>query len=370
MKTLHINTERSWRGGEQQTLYLTAELHARGFDTALVCRPGVELEERARRAGVPVHPVNMRGEWDLAAALAIRRILRGGGFHLVHGHTSHAHTMAVLASAFGRKARVVVSRRVDFSIHRHPFSLSGLKYRAGVDRYIAISRAVREQLVRDGVDGNKIRVVYSGVDLSRFKERDREGARRELGLGPKAYVLGTVAHFARHKGLELLVEAFRAVREKIPAAHLLLVGHGERFEAVRGQAKRTCPPGSVIFPGFRNDVPRILGAMDLFVMPSTREGLCTSILDALAARRPVVASAAGGIPEIITHGETGLLIPPGDKEALAGAVLELASSPETAAALAEAGRRRVEKDFSVKAMVEGVLQVYGELLEGNRAETC
>ena len=127
MKILHINTERSWRGGEQQTLYLATGLKERSITNALVWQPNTELERRARESGVETHAVKMRGEWDLLAVLAIRKLIKQSGFDIVHMHTSHAHSLGVVASGFGRNARTVVSRRVDFSIYRHPLSTSGFK---------------------------------------------------------------------------------------------------------------------------------------------------------------------------------------------------------------------------------------------------
>ena len=362
MNVLHINTERSWRGGEQQTLYLAAGMHARGIPASIVCPPGTELEKRARERGVDVHPLTMRGEWDLAAALAIRKHIKRGSFDIVHMHTSHAHTLGVAAAGFGKSARTVVSRRVEFSIFRHPFSMSGIKYRFGVTRYIAISQAVKNQLIKDGIKKDKISVVHSGIDLSRFDNIESQAVRQEFGIDADVPLIGTVAHFAKFKGQEYLLDAFNQVRQHLPDARLILVGGGERFDEIKATAEAFGLSDTVIFPGFRKDVPELIRAMDIFVMPSFKEGLCTSILDALALERPVVASRAGGIPEIILHEETGLLVPPKDPEAMAKAILRLAGDPDLAQTLARKGRRRVEEIFSVDSMVEGVLQVYRNLL--------
>jgi glycosyltransferase involved in cell wall biosynthesis len=363
MKVLHINTERTWRGGEQQTLYLASGLHARGIPTALACPPGTELEHRGRQCGVAVHPVKMRGEWDLPAVLALRKIIKKEGFDLVHMHTSHAHTLGVAAAGFGKTAKTVVSRRVDFSIYRHPFSLSGFKYRFGVTRYIAISQAIMNQLGKDGIPADRISLVHSGIDLARFSRVDGSGIRTEFKIDPKAFLVGTVAHFAWHKGLHHLLDAFRRARKELPHARLLLVGDGELFEEIKAKAVANGLSDTVIFPGFRKDIPEAIQAMDLFVMPSTMEGLCTSILDALALEKPVIGSRVGGIPEILLHEESGLLVPPKDPEALAKAILRLARNPDLARELGRRGRLRVEEMFSAEAMVEGVLEVYRSVLE-------
>lgn len=368
MKILHINTERTWRGGEQQTLYLAEGLHRRGFYSAVACQPGKELEKRAREEGLNVFPLTMRAEWDIPAVMRLRSFIKRESIDIVHMHTSHAHTLGVAAARPGRLARTVVARRVDFSIYRHALSLSGLKYRFGVDRYIAISEAIRGVLINDGIDAANIETVHSGIDLSRFNgigEADGAAVRAEIGLDPRAPVVGCVAHFAWHKGLEYLVDAVPLVAREIPEARFVIVGSGKLENEIKERAEEKGALDRIVFAGFRADVPRCLAAFDVFVMPSVMEGLCTSILDALAMRKPVVGSEVGGIPEILENEVTGLLAPPRDPEALAGALVRMVREPDLARRLAEQGREKVEKKFSVDSMVEGSIRVYERLLDSS-----
>lgn len=364
MKILHINTERTWRGGEQQTLYLASGLHEQGVPTAMICQPGSPMEERTRAAGVPVFPVKMRGEWDLRALMAIRGIMRRERFDIVHMHTSHAHTLGVAAARLGGGPMTVVSRRVDFSIYRHALSLSGIKYKFGVDRYIAISRAIRDVLINDGISADKISVVHSGIDLTRFDGIEgRAKLRAEFGLADDVPVVGTVAHFAWHKGLEYLVDAAVHLREAVPGVKIFLVGEGDLEHEIRDRVAERNVEDTIVFAGFRKDIPEVLDFLDVFVMPSVMEGLCTSILDALASRKPVVGSEVGGIPEIIEDGVTGLLAQPRDAQSLATALTRMLEDRQRAQTLANQGRQKVEDHFSVQSMVRGVQEVYENMLK-------
>jgi len=279
-----------------------------------------------------------------------------------------AARLAPRADRSGRAGRpkTVVARRVDFSIYRHWLSLSGLKYKFGVDRYVAISRAIKNVLEKDGIDGNRIEVVHSGIDLARVAGADGAAVRAELGISEDAPVIGTVAHFAWHKGLEYLVDAARMVADEIEGVKIVLVGTGGLEEAIRQRAAASGADDGIVFAGFRTDIPQCLAMFDVFTMPSLMEGLCTSILDALAARKPVVASRTGGIPEIVENGETGLLVPPGDAAALAGALIRVLREPDLAVRMAERGRRKVREQFSIDAMVAGNIGVYERLLAERR----
>jgi glycosyltransferase involved in cell wall biosynthesis len=362
LRILHLNTERTWRGGELQTLQLATGLRDRGHDSQVVGQPRSPMVLRAREAGLVAHEVRMRGEADPVAVLELTKVLRRGRHDIVHMHTSHAHTLGVLASRMTRIGRRIVSRRVDFSIHRHALKTSAIKYRYGVDRYVTVSGAIRDVLVRDGIAPDKVRVVHSGIRPERFDGFPAAPLRQELSLPPDSRLIGNVAHFGWHKAQEVLVRAARLLARTHPDAVVLLVGDGECRSRVEDEARQLGLLGrNVRFLGFRDDVPAILHSLDVFVMCSVMEGLCTSILDALAARRPVVASRVGGIPEIL-EGGNGVLVPPSDPQALAGAIGDLLDDPARARGLGEAGRRTVEARFSVDATVEGTLDVYREVL--------
>lgn len=364
MKTLHINTEMTFRGGEQQTLYLVQGLRKRGHEAHLVCQPESGIQGRAEEARIPCFPLRMRGEFDPCAAVRLARLMRSQAYDLVHSHTSHAHSQVTAASFFLRKRPVrIVTRRVDFSIFRHNFlGLNIYKYTKGVDHVIVISRKIREVLIQDGVPADSISLVHSGVDPDRFKGEDGEYVRREFSLAPGTVVLGSVGFLEGHKGQQHLIQAMSTVVAAIPEVRLFLVGEGALERDLKALAQELGLSRHIVFTGFRRDVGAFLDVFDLLVVASVAEGLNTSILDALAMEVPVVATDAGGISEIITHQETGFLVPKADAQALATGILWMLQHRDRARAMASAGRQKVMEHFSASAMVEKNLAVYRKLI--------
>ena len=358
MNILHINTEGTWRGGEQQTLNLLAGLNQRQVACHLVCQAGSPMEERAVRAGVDVFPISMRGEIDLAAGLLIRKLIKKFSYDIIHSHTSHAHSLAFLAS-IGTGATRLVTRRVDFSIFRHSFlKLSGIKYRFMADYYIAISHKIKEVLVNDGIPDQRIFVVHSGIDPQRFMQATGDHLLSEFNIKEKQKVVINVAHLAEHKGQKYLVRAIPRVLAKLPDTRFFIIGKGELMEKLKKTASGLGLKKELIFTGFRDDVAGFYQIADLYVMSSVQEGLGTAVLDALALAKPVVATRAGGLPEIIHDGKTGRLVAPADPEALADGIVEMLTRAQAAKAMANEGQSMVQNTFSIDAMVKNNIEIY------------
>ncbi len=365
MKILHINTERTWRGGEQQTLYLLQSLKQRHITSHLVCQPASPLAERALGADIKVFPLAMRGEADLAAGRRLRKLIRTCNYDILHSHTSHAHSLAYLAS-IGYKTCRLVTRRVDFSIFRHSFlHLSGIKYRHMADYYIAISHKIKQVMMADGIAADRIFVVHSGVDLQRFERFSCNHLIPEFNLGPDEKVVINVAHLAGHKGQQFLIRAIPRVVKEVPGVRFFIIGKGQLLAELRELAASLGIARKLVFTGFRQDVGAFYKIADLFVMSSVQEGLGTAVLDALAVGKAVVATNSGGIPEIISDGETGRLVEPSDPEALARGIIDVLQHPAQAGRMAARGRELVKKKFSIESMVEQNIVVYRRLLALN-----
>jgi glycosyltransferase involved in cell wall biosynthesis len=362
MKILHLNTEKTWRGGEQQTLYLLQVLQKRGIFCHLVCQPDSPMAQKAHEVGLTVFPIIMHGEADPIACYRIRNLIKTFHYDILHSHTSHAHTLAFIAS-IGCKVCRLVTRRVDFSIFRHSFlRLSGIKYRHMADYYIAISRKIKDVMVADGVAAERIFVVHSGVDLRRFAGVSGEHLTTEFNLIPGEKVVINVAHLAGHKGQQFLVRAIPRVVKKIPGVRFFIVGKGELLAELKALAASLGITRELVFTGFRSDVGAFYKLADLFVMSSVQEGLGTAVLDALAEGKAVVATDCGGIPEIIHDSETGRLVEPANPEALADGIVDMLTRVEAAKAMAIEGRAMVQNCFSIEAMVDNNIEVYKKVL--------
>ena len=358
MFSLHVDTARTWRGGQYQALLTVLGLRRRGERAALAAQPRGELFRRAAEAG-DLHPLAPRGDLDPAAAWKLCRLVGDLAPDVIHAHDARAVAVASLArSLAGRQATppLVASRRVDFHIRGNAFSR--WKYRQ-VDRFICASEAIRDMLVGDGVPRDRTTVVHEGVDIERIERAPALDLHREFDLPPGCPIAGNVAALVPHKGQRHLVDAAARLIREVPDARVLIVGAGELEGALARQVRRLRLDGKVILTGFRSDVPSVLKGLDLFVMSSVTEGLGTSVLDAMAAGLAVVGTRAGGIPESVVDGSTGLLTPPGDAPALARAIADLLRDAPRRRAFGAAGRRRARAEFGAGRMVAETAAVYG-----------
>ena len=363
MKILHINTEKTWRGGEQQLLYLLCGLKKRNITSHLVCQPASPMEEKARSEKIETFPLTMHGEIDLGAGYKIKKLINIHHYDIIHSHTSHAHTLAFFG-ALGTKTRLLVSRRVDLSIYRHSFlRLSYIKYRFMADHYIAISKKIKSVMLTDGIPEQRISVAYSGINLVRFTASSIDHLITELNLTKDDQIIVNVAHLSWVKGQAHLVKAIPLVLTKFPNARFFIVGAGELLDELQALASSLKIDQNITFTGFRNDVGAFYQISDIVVMSSIQEGLGTAVIDALALAKPVVATEAGGIPEIIEDGVTGTLVPPADPKALAEGIITYLANPEQARQVGLQGQKKIREHFSMDTMVEKNIDVYTRLLE-------
>jgi glycosyltransferase involved in cell wall biosynthesis len=364
MFALHIDTARTWRGGQNQCLLTVMGLRSLGHRAALVAHPDGELRRRAVE-GLDLIPIGARNEMDFSAGWRLARVLRSERPQVVHAHDPHGVAMASLAISFNVKLPppfVVASRRVDFPLKTHAFSR--WKYRQ-VDLFICASDAIRRVVQRQCLDAERLVTVHEGIDLDHVDAAPKADLHAELWLPHRAPVVGNIGALVGHKGQRHLVEAAALVLRQLPDVRFVIAGEGELRGEIEAQIRHLGLEKHVLLTGFRPDVLSLLKAFDVFVMSSTTEGLGTSILDAMACHRAVVGTEVGGIPEVVENGSTGLLVPAANPSAMAAAIVKLLKDPELRAKLGDAGRRRVEREFTVEQMVRATLAAY-ETLAGRR----
>ena len=363
LTVLHLSTEKLWHGGEQQALHLTMGLRERGHRCVVAARQDGAFAERMRTENFELQTFHRRGRGP-DALWALRRLVRSIRPDVIHSHDGHALTASGLATLRLRQPLRVASRRVDFPIR------SSAKFRHLADVVIAISRAVMDVCQEGGIPESMLRVVPSGVDPARVAAGDRGRGRVALGVQEDEPLLTVVATLTPHKGHTSLLEALPEVISYFPKLRVALVGDGELIELLRAQTHRLGLDRQVMFLGYRQDVPDLIRATDLFVMPSHTEGLCTSLLDAMFARIPIVTTGAGGIAEVIglddPLGPCARVAAPQDSRGLARAIVRALAQQEANLPLVERAFQRAAEKFTHQKMIEGTLAIYREWLGENR----
>ena len=365
MFSLHIDTARTWRGGQSQVMYTVLGLRAIGQRAALVAHPEGELLRRMSE-GHDLIPLAPRNEIDLAAAWRLSRVLKQLTPDVVHAHDPHGVAMASTALSIAApepKPALVASRRIEFRIAQNSFSR--WKY-SQIDCFIANSGAIRDRLVADGIPRAKITIVNEGVDVERIVRMPAGNAHAPFYLPTDSPIVGNVAALVPHKGQHHLIDAAALVVRDVPDARFVIVGDGELRESLEKQIKDRHLERHVFLAGFRADALELTKGFDLFAMSSVSEGMCTALVDAMAASKAAVATSAGGIPEVLVDGETGFLVPPRDHHAMAEKLVLLLKDATLRARMGDAALKRARDHFTVERMVEGTAAVYARYAVGSR----
>ena len=311
--------------------------------------------------GFEVFPFTGGGRSPLALC-QLRRHLRRIKPDVLHYNDSHAMTGAGLAAWGLHVPARIAARRVDFPLR------SPRPYRWFSDRVVCVSRAVAQVCEAGGIAPEMLRVVHDGVDPARVRSGDRQRGRRSLALTDDQVLLLTVAKLTDHKGHRFLLDALPAVIQKVPNVVVALAGDGELRGSLQQQAQRLGIQSHVRFLGYRDDVPDLIHAADVFVLPSHMEGLCSTLIDVMLAARTIVTTTAGGIPDLVGCDEPGAepvawTAPPRDSMKLAEAILRALASSDECAAMRQRARLRAEQLFTANHMVEATLAVYREAVE-------
>ncbi len=355
MKVMHVDTAATWRGGQNQVLLTARGQAARGHEVVVACRRGGVLEARAREGGLAVRSFSFHGDLWPPAIVGLARALRQSQAEVAQLHDPHAVGSGVLAARLAGRVRTVATRRVDFPL-RGP--LSRWKYRS-CDRTIVVSRAIASVMEQDGFPRARLSLVYEGVPDPTPAASGR-AALQALGIPAGAPVVGNVAALSVHKDHATLLDAAGIVLRRRPETRFVIAGDGPLRRELEARAREGGLEGRVVFAGFRNDVDRLLPAFDVFCLSSHLEGLGTSLLDAMAFGLPIVATAAGGIPEAVEDGSTGIVVPVRNPVALAQGLLALLEDPDRRRRLGAAGRKRFLERFTADRMVQETLRVYEE----------
>jgi glycosyltransferase involved in cell wall biosynthesis len=374
IKVLYVIGTLEVGGSEMQLVQLVTRLDPRRFEVALCAlSSGGPYLEMLTGAGIPVKIIGYEGlrifrypHRVIAQLVRLVTFMRHMRPDIVHGFLFWAYVIGTLAARAARVPIVIASRRSlgHFKANQpHYLAVERIANRM-TDLVIANSEAVKQDAMRqEKLPAQKVIVIYNGIDTGGFARSPDHDLRRSLGLEGCAPLVGVVANFIRYKGHDVFLDGWASVVKKCPTGMALFLGEGPERSDVESRVKAMGLGARVRFLGVREDVPALLAIMDLVVHPSWQEGFSNAILEAMAAGKPVVATAVGGSPEAVVHGQTGLLVPTGDSQALAEAMVWIVEHPAEAARFGEAARRRVAEHFDVARMVRQYEGVYTSLVD-------
>ncbi len=360
MKILHISSEPSWRGGEQQLAYLYEELEKKGIQQIILCASNSSMEKYCIERQWDYYTETKKSGVAINFSNRIRSLCKKLEINLVHTHDAHSHTFAIISAIiFRNKTPLVVSRRVDFPISKSKSSLFKYNYKS-VRKIVCVSDKINEITAKDIKDKSKLITIHSGIDLSKFEGTYRKDKLRvELGLTHQT-LIGNTSALADHKDYFTFLDTAKLINQSISDCYFVIIGVGPLEAKIRNYAK-SLKIKNISFMGFRTDIPEILEDLDVFLITSKTEGLGTSILDAFACNVPVVATAAGGIPEIVIDEQSGLLAPIKSPKLLAHQVKRLLNEDQLRLDILS-GAKKVLNSHAKSITAEKTLLVYQEVL--------
>lgn len=357
MHSLHIDTSPAWQGGQRQVFDLVIGLRERGDRATLVAHPGGPLFARMTE-GTDVVGLAPKGDVDIAAAWRLSRVLKSVKPDVVHAHDLHAVAMAATAIAIiagPKHLPLVVTRRAEFRPERTTFSK--WKY-SQVDAFVATNGSVRQRLLAEGVPAARVAVIPPGVDVDRIDRVEPANLHAELFLPTGAPIVGNVALLETQKGHHHLIAAAGLVLHDVPDARFVIMGDGPQRQALTRDVHARHLDRHVFLPGFHPDSARHLKGFDVYASAALQVTGSLALIEAMAASRPIVATAVGHVPDLIQDSVTGLLVPPKDERALASAITLLLKNAGLRAALGDRAREEARERFSLQRMVDATAELY------------
>lgn len=342
------------------------------FDVTVVCPPDTSLFNDLAALGIKTIPISLVGELsptkDYAVIKSLVKYLHTSGTTILHAHSSKGALVGRLAAALARTPVIVFTAHNSIFYEQWPgwkkklFATVERFLARFTDRIITVSDALKQELIeREGLSSKQLTTIYNGIAVDKFAIKvDTIAVRRSMAIPELGPVIGTIARLAPQKGVSYFLKAASLLKEY--QVNFMVVGDGPLREELEQEASELGLQNRVTFVGRRENIPEILATLDIFVLPSVTEGLPLTILEAMAAGKPVVATRVGGVPEAILEGKTGLVVPPRDPEALAVALAGLLGERERLIKMGNCGRKHVTERFAIQTMVDKTMELYHQLL--------
>lgn len=333
-----------------------------------------ELAQRAKELGwqaVHLATSDPFGFLNPRLILQLRALLREWQPHIVHIYGLKVEALMAPLARWNRVPLIISAIR-SANIHRRWYHQRLNRWTAHyVDYWISNSQRGKEiHVAQTGVDPQRIKLHHQGIDLAKFDRiGNRQAVRSKLGVGERDLLIGTVANLRPMKGHKDIIDSIPFIIRRLPMVRFIFIGRDQMAGEIQRYAQARGVSDRIIFAGMQHDIPRLLSALDLFLLPSHREGISTAILEALAMRLPVIATSVGGLPEIIEDGITGILIKPQQPQEIVQAVIKLAKLPLLRLRLGQAGRLLIEQRFSLEPSIRSLEELYWELWNASLSST-
>jgi glycosyltransferase involved in cell wall biosynthesis len=362
-------------GGNMICLKIIEEGLKRGYPAVVNSPTEGKFTDILREKGIKVYNIDTRRSFRFDSAIKLAGIINKEDINLMYSHTPLGGTILSRLGGWMAGVPVINHAHLPDNMNANPFVkryqllLNWLTSRFFCAKVIAVSESTKMDIIKQGIVANKIIVVYNGIDLDdgRYSKIPIE-IRQEFGLGQNQRIIGEVARLCESKGQHILIKAAQKVIKEFPQTVFMIVGEdlerkGEYKKKLEDLASDLGLKQQIIFTGYRPDIMNLLNAFDLFVLPSLVEGLPVVILEAMAAKKPVIATSVGGNAEIVVDGKTGILVPPEDSDKLAKAIIYHLNNPEISKRMGEKGYEKVRQYFSLSEMLDKVMDIYKEVLE-------
>ena len=365
IKVVHIIGGGEFGGAERHIINLAGALNPQMVEVTVCCLFSDPFVGMAVQAGINAFDVTMRNRTDLSVVGKLASIIRKNNFDIVHTHGVRANLLGRLAARQANKKPVVTTvhslleRDYPGFFRRQLNSITERATRGWTDQFIAVSQGLKAKLIAGGVPADRVTVIYNGIVVEDFSPSTKTaGVRAMLGYGPAVLLVGIVARLHPVKGHQYFLEAARIVLEQRPEVRFVVVGEGPQRPALEEMAGQLGIAGQVAFTGFVSEVRSVMADLDLLVISSLWEGFGLTAVEAMALGIPVVSTEVGGLPEVVLHGETGLLAPPANSAALAKHIIWMLEHPQAAAEMAKKASQAVGEKFTAQVMARRTEELY------------
>jgi glycosyltransferase involved in cell wall biosynthesis len=359
MQILHTEWSDGFGGQEKRILAEAAGMSGRGHYVSIACRDHARIKSEAIKLGIDTHTFPMRKFYDIPSIIQMMSFLKNNRFDVINTHSGVDSWIGGIAAKLANVPVLVRTRHLNIPLKRSP--LNFVHYLPDV--YITCGDNMRSNLVNNcGFPANRVVSIPTGVGMEFFDVKKNKEAKLKYGFSMDSIVISNVGILRSVKGHEVTLSSVKKVIETVPHAKFLIVGDGLARKRLEKMAEDLAIARYVVFTGFVENIPEIYSFTDVAILSSWSEGLPQSILQAMAASVPVVATKVGGVPEVVLHEKTGILIDPGDHEGLAKGIIRILNNPDESVQFTRNAKELVLKEHSVHHMVDKIEGLYKELL--------